>query len=81
MISFFILKDFSIISIKVFLLLFCVDSNFSFFVNRDNILIIILMKFSDKFSFMISSLSINNIFTIKYKSSKLSNLDSNKRRK
>ena len=77
MISFFILKDFSIISIKVFLLLFCFVSNFSFFVNKDKILIIILIKFSDIFSFIISSLSINSIFIIKYKSSKLINFDSN----
>ena len=40
-ISFFILNDFSIISINVFLLFFSFVSNLSFFVNKDNILIII----------------------------------------
>ena len=75
--SFFILKDFSIISIKVFLLLFSFVPKVSFLVNKFNILIITLIKSLDKFSFILSSLSINKILIIKYKSSKFINFDSN----
>ena len=62
---------------KSFLFFLFFVSNVSFLVNKDNIFIITLTKSSDKFSFIISSLSINNIFIIKYKSSKLINFDSN----
>ena len=55
--------------------------NDTFFVNKESILMIILMKSFDKFSFKLFSLSINSTLITKYKYSIFINLDSNKRLK